>query len=187
MVNELADKDFRNAVLEENVKTGVAYQVRALREKMKWSQAELGEKAGKTQSVVCRIEDPSYGKFTIRTLLDFAEAFDVALLVKFVSYSRFATELENLSPSALAVPSYSEEAAAIERSFDDVGSALASAVSPRDANRESIGIAGKSIQPSHFQRTYQYGDGDDFGFPISGNRPHSSALSSWSRGVGATQ
>jgi hypothetical protein len=38
-----------------------------------------------------------------------AAAFDVALLVKFVSFSRFLREFEDVSPSALEVPSFCDD------------------------------------------------------------------------------
>jgi transcriptional regulator with XRE-family HTH domain len=85
-----------------------------LREKNNWSQPELGQRASKTQSVISRIEDPNYGKFTIRTLLDLASAYDVALFISFVPYTRLIAEIKDLSPKALAVASYEEERGAME-------------------------------------------------------------------------
>jgi len=119
MFDDFANKEFRDAFLEENIKTRLALQVRALREKAKWSQPELGERAGKTQSGISRIEDPNYGKFTIRTLLDLASAFDVALFISFVSYSKLITEIDDVSPEALAVANYKEEKKALEESLQD--------------------------------------------------------------------
>lgn len=109
MFNDLANKAFRIAFLAENIKAGLAFQIRALRERAKWSQPELAEKSAKTQSVISRLENPNYGKYTISTLLDMARAFDVALLIKFVPYSRLIAELQDLSPKGLAVDNYSQE------------------------------------------------------------------------------
>src|SRR5450830_917978 len=114
MFNDFANKVFRDAFLEENIKTRLAFQVRALREKLGWSQPELGKRARKTQSGISRIEDPNYGKFTIRTLLDLASAFDVALFISFVPYTKLIREMEDLSSDALAVASYKEEKKVIE-------------------------------------------------------------------------
>lgn len=134
MFDDFADKDFRDAFVEENIKTGLALQIRALREKAKLSQPALAKMAGKTQSVISRLEDPNYGKFTIRTLLDLARAFDVALLVKFVSFSKLVAELKDLSPSTLAVKTYSQE----RKSADEIvftAQATTAALPPKDANK----------------------------------------------------
>ncbi len=42
----------------------------------------------------------------MRPLLEVAAAFDVALIIKFVSFPRFLQETEDLSKEAMAVPSY---------------------------------------------------------------------------------
>ena len=106
---DLLNKEYRDAFVEESVKTGIAFQTRALRLSESWSQKELGEKAGKPQNVISRIEDPDYGNFAIRTLLNLASAFDVALLVRFVSFGQLIQQLKDVSPAALAVPNFTKE------------------------------------------------------------------------------
>ena len=152
MFNDLANRGFRRAFLEENIKTGIAFQVRALREKNKWSQPKLGERAGKTQSVISRIEDPNYGNFTIRTLLDLARAFDVALLVKFVSYSQLITELKDLSPKALAVSSYEEETKVIEQAVMTAAASRAASPSPHANDGGGRKLAIDAARPPEKQR-----------------------------------
>ena len=120
MRDEFVDKGYREAFVEENIKNGIAFQVSALREKRGWTQTELGARAGKPQNVVSRIENPDYGKFTIRTLLDIAAAFDVALLVKFVSYGDLLAQMRNLTPKALAVPNFEEEQEVSSTRWDSV-------------------------------------------------------------------
>jgi transcriptional regulator with XRE-family HTH domain len=116
MFDDFANKKFRDAFLEENIRNRLAFQVRALREKQGWSQPDLGKRTHKAQSVISRIEDPSYGRFTIRTLLDLASAFDVALFISFVPYTKLISETNDVSPEALAVASYKEEKAAMKES-----------------------------------------------------------------------
>jgi transcriptional regulator with XRE-family HTH domain len=108
---DLADKEFRHAYAARHITTGIAYQIRALREQRGWSQAELGRQAGKPQSVISRLESPDYGKLSVQTLLELAAAFDVALMVRFVSFSDLLERTRDLSPEALAVPSFGEEGA----------------------------------------------------------------------------
>jgi len=109
MIKALLAKEYRCAFVEETVKAGIAFQVRALRAKEGWSQKGLGERSGKPQNAISRIEDPDYGKFTIRTLLDLADAFDVALSVRFVSFGKLLDQLKDVSPSALAVQNFERE------------------------------------------------------------------------------
>ena len=109
MNEEFCDKTYRDAFVEANIRNGIAFQIRALRKKNDWSQGKLGEKSGKAQNVISRLEDPEYGKFTIQTLLSLASAFDVALAVRFVSYADFIGHLQNVSDEALGVPSFEEE------------------------------------------------------------------------------
>jgi transcriptional regulator with XRE-family HTH domain len=110
MSDEFESKEYRDAFVEANIHTGIAFQIRALRKKAEWSQSELGEKCGgKAQNVISRLEDPDYGKFSLSTLLALAKAFDVALLVKFVPFCTLRASLGNLSEEALAVPNFTEE------------------------------------------------------------------------------
>jgi transcriptional regulator with XRE-family HTH domain len=123
MNDEFENKDYRDAFVEENIRSGMAFQIRALRKRQQLSQGELGDRAGMPQNVISRLEDPEYGKFTINTLLALASAFDVALSVRFVSFSYLLSCLGDLSPEALAVPAFTEEAyerRTVESSLSDL-------------------------------------------------------------------
>src|SRR5207253_2649565 len=94
----------------EYIKNGVPYQIRSLRDQRGWTQGYLGEKAGKRQHGISRLEDPRYGsKLSIKSLLEIASAFDVALLVKFVPFSRLLNEYDDVSPEALSAKSVFDE------------------------------------------------------------------------------
>jgi len=142
MREELKSKGYRQAFVEENVKTGIAFQVRALREHRSWMQKELGDRLNKPQNVISRIEDPDYGRFTIRTLLDLAAAFDVALLIKFVSFGELLNQLRDLSPEKLAVQSFDEEL----ESARQCSQPIHNLVEPRfenDAHKEHLFLPGR--------------------------------------------
>jgi transcriptional regulator with XRE-family HTH domain len=74
-----------------------------------WTQNELGQRTGMAQETISQLESPSYGRFTLRTLKRLASAFDVALMVKFVPFSRLAGWETELSPEDLAVPSFDND------------------------------------------------------------------------------
>jgi transcriptional regulator with XRE-family HTH domain len=105
----LKDRVFREAYVEEHVRAGVAYQIKAMREARGWSQAQFAEKCGKSQSNIARIEDPDYGKFSIQTLLEVAHTFDVWLSLEFVSFGKGLSRTANRSAAVLNVFSFEHE------------------------------------------------------------------------------
>ncbi|MDE2106229.1 MAG: helix-turn-helix transcriptional regulator [Patescibacteria group bacterium] len=107
--DELPNKEFRENYVAENVRRGVAYQIRALREARGWSPAEFARQAGLPQSNISRWENPTYGKFNLSTLIEIASIFDVALSVRFVGFEELLVSLSDLRPQTLAVPSYHQE------------------------------------------------------------------------------
>lgn len=100
-------RPFRRAYVREQIKQGIPAQIRAMREARGMKQADLAEALGKAQSNVARIEDPRYGKFTLQTLLEIADAFDVWLSVEFVSFAEGLRRTERAGYAALSAPSFS--------------------------------------------------------------------------------
>lgn len=113
-IERLRDKEFRSAYVRATIEHGLAHQIRALRTSRGWSQSDLAKKIGaKNQSAISRLEDPSYGRHSLMTIEKLADAFDVALLVKFVPFSRLLDETEDLSPAALNAISFADECTAM--------------------------------------------------------------------------
>ena len=77
----------RHKLVESHLSRTIAYQVRAIRERLGWSQAQLAEEVGSNQNAIYRLESPHYGKATLTTLKKVATAMDVALVVRFVPFS----------------------------------------------------------------------------------------------------
>lgn len=101
LISSLKDKEYRDAFVSEHIDTGLPFQIKALREKEGWSQEELGSHAGMKQERISTLEDPNYSKFTLKTLKRLASAFDVALMVAFVPFSKLVDWESNLSPESL--------------------------------------------------------------------------------------
>lgn len=108
LIHDLSANEFRNEYMMDQVRSFIAFQIRALREQpgRKWSQGDLAEKSQKTQSVISRMEDPDYGKLSLQSLLEIAIAFDLPLLVQFVEWDDWLSRMSNLSPSALRKRSF---------------------------------------------------------------------------------
>ena len=106
---ELNKKKYRERFVEAFIRQGIAFQIQMLRKREGWSQKKLGELTSKKANAITRLEDPSYGKFTVTTLLELAKAFDVALSVRFVPFSQLERQSSDLSPESVTVARYKDE------------------------------------------------------------------------------
>ena len=101
----------RDAYVHAEVVTALAHQIRSIRIQRGWSQLDLAKKLGTTQTAVSRLEDPSYGKFTLKTLLDLSKVFDAGLQVKFVSFMALLSETYFVKAKSRQIPTFEEESA----------------------------------------------------------------------------
>ncbi len=135
----LTDRLFRREYVAEQARSGVAYQLKAMREARGWSQADLAKMANKSQSNIARLEDPDYGKFSLQTLLELSDAFDVWLSVEFVPFNTGLARTSNRSASALNAISFSDEMASSKPAISATSTAKLTVVGkpinivPRDA------------------------------------------------------
>ena len=109
IVSSLQDKEYRDLFVAEQINTGLAFQIRTLRDKRGWTQEELGRRTRKAQESISLFENPNYGRFTLTTLKQMASTFDVGLMVRFVPFSELVDWVSNLSHQDLAVPSFEED------------------------------------------------------------------------------
>lgn len=100
----------RDAYLQAEVITALTQQIRAIRLQRGWTQRELAQRLGTTQAAVSRLEDPSYGRLSLGTLLDLARVFDAGLQVKFVSFVTMLSQTFKPSYSNRLVHTFEEEA-----------------------------------------------------------------------------
>ena len=105
----IKDEEYRHEFAAENPGVALAFQINLIREARGWTQEELARRCDKAQETISRLEDPDYGRYTLKTLKQLAKAFDVALLVRFVSFGELAEWTVNLVSKRLTPPSYNEE------------------------------------------------------------------------------
>ena len=103
------NKKSRDAYVYEHIRNGIPFQMRAMRDQREWTQADLAKEMKTSRTTITRLENPNNDKLTLKTLLEVASAFDVALLVKFVPFSRLVKEYEDVSQSALGAASIGQE------------------------------------------------------------------------------
>jgi transcriptional regulator with XRE-family HTH domain len=103
------NRETREKFVESQISNGIAFQIRALRNRKKWSQPKLAMEIGTTQNQIYRLENPARTRPNISTLKKIAGVFDVALVVQFVSFSNLVDWAAGISPTSLAPPSFEQE------------------------------------------------------------------------------
>lgn len=110
IIASLRDVEYRREFAAD-VGTGIAFQIRLLREDRGWSQGELAQRTGtgKRQETISQWENPNYGRYSLTTLIELAAAFDIAPIVKFAPFSELIDWTVNLNPAGLAPTSFDAE------------------------------------------------------------------------------
>lgn len=107
LIEKFRNKKYRNSYVASHTRRFLARQMRKLRANR--SQEEFGEIIDKQQTVVSRLEDPKYGKWTLQTLFDVAEKLDLAVIVRFVDHATFLRFTESMDEDATVPTAYSQE------------------------------------------------------------------------------
>lgn len=101
------DSEYRHAFAEGFVGDFLANQIYSLRANRDWNQSELADLAGVSQPQISKWESSCEG-VRLDSMLRVAEAFDLAFVAKFVSFSELAREVICARSSA-AIPSFDDE------------------------------------------------------------------------------
>jgi transcriptional regulator with XRE-family HTH domain len=104
-----ASKEYRHSFLEESISARITAQIRALRDAHNYDYKAFADLINKKPSWTYRLEDPNAPPPTIPTLLQIAEAFDVALDVRFCAFSQLVSDMSSLNPKSFVVRSFDEE------------------------------------------------------------------------------
>ncbi len=94
-----ASENYSNAYVAQHVYRGIAAQIRSLRKVRRLTQTALSNKIGNdAQEAISRWENLKE-RPTLATLLKLAAAFEVALVVKFVSFGDFVEHAASTAPT----------------------------------------------------------------------------------------
>ena len=152
-------KSARSKFVESHLSKTLAYQLRATRDGLGWSQEKLAAEAGMTQHAISRLESPSYGKLTISTLKRLAAAMDVGLIVRLVPFSELIDWVSGtprvnagLGAASLAVSSFSREFSECAFKNGDFPINLG-----RGAAQEALPIGHSAKTDAYFAQKPQFG------------------------------
>ncbi|MFZ0663429.1 MAG: helix-turn-helix transcriptional regulator [Acidobacteriaceae bacterium] len=109
LVTQLRSKEYRDEFVAAQIRVGLPMQCRALRENREWTQPQLAEAAGMSQPRISEIERPGERKLNLDTLLRLASAFDVALQVRFIPFSKFVDDDDDVDLNDFRVPTFEED------------------------------------------------------------------------------
>lgn len=98
---EFTDKEYAHAYMEESLNHYIATQIKVLREQRGLTQAQLAELAGMKQTRISVLENVEYESWSIKTLKQLAQAFDLVLFVSFETFSSSIDRLESFSRESL--------------------------------------------------------------------------------------
>lgn len=120
LIEKFKDRDYRHSFVVAHTRRFLARQMRKFRGDK--SQDAFAAVLGKQQTVVSRLEDPTYGKWTLQSLFDVAEKLDLAVFVRFVDHRTFLKLSDDLSDEASGPLNY-EETEERERERAEMGEA----------------------------------------------------------------
>jgi transcriptional regulator with XRE-family HTH domain len=106
LAKSFGNKTFRHAFMARQLKLFLAEQIRALRGDL--TQKQFGDKIGKPQSVVSRLEKQFDRQISVQTLIDIAGKLDIAVIIRFLDFSTFLRYTEDYSDAALVPRAYDQ-------------------------------------------------------------------------------
>ncbi len=135
LFSKLTDKEYRRLFIASQINKGIPFQIRALRAAREMKQSDLAELAETTQTVISRIENKGASNLTVQTLVKLAEAFDVALVVRFEPIDKLIEWVDDLSPEKLSPEPSDKILAELRDSLDEVPD---EATSTQDIKRTKV-------------------------------------------------
>jgi hypothetical protein len=101
------DKQYRDGYVAAHTRRVLAEQMHNFRGEL--SQADFAGRLGKQKTVIARLENPAYGGWSLRTMLEVARKLNVAVFVRFVDFPTFLKYSSDLSDKALDPQPYDQD------------------------------------------------------------------------------
>jgi transcriptional regulator with XRE-family HTH domain len=143
LLEKFRSRKRRRTFAEQDLGSTVAAQIYALRQKQDMTQEELARQTEMSQARISVLENPNYRKVNVGTLQRIAAAFDVALIVRFVSFGELLDWTVTGSQRTLAPSGFDEEFP--ERTLDN--SVLSNGnkpLNPASRFSEALNVSGKN-------------------------------------------
>lgn len=115
LTDKLSNPEYRKAFVASQINVGIPFQIRGLIKERNWTQGQLAEKADMLQPRISGLMTPGKTRPNIDTLRRLAEAFDCALMVRFVPFSELAQWSERFDPESFSVASFENDFGLMER------------------------------------------------------------------------
>ena len=106
---KMKSKEYRDSFVSSNISNTVSAQIHTMRQVRGWTQSELALRCEMRQPRISALEDPDFDNVEISTLKRIAAAFDVALIVQFVPFSRVASLAASMKPSDFNVIEFAQD------------------------------------------------------------------------------
>jgi predicted XRE-type DNA-binding protein len=139
---EFEDQEYRHAYVDSLVDSTIAIQLKLLREQNNLTQAQLAALASMRQSRISAMEDVNYSSWSVTTLKRLASAFDCGLEVRFVPFNQVIRWGASMTPDALRVQRFNEDANAHKSRKND-----AAKIVDINTGRAAVSIFGTTSSP----------------------------------------
>jgi|CXWL01.1.fsa_nt_gi transcriptional regulator with XRE-family HTH domain len=114
------DPEFRHGFVNSYQDSKLSAQIAAMRKGATLTQKQLGERLGVQQSWISALESGDYSQWSLPTLRSLAQAFDVALSVRFTTFSEVIARIDADSAEDFDVaPGYVAPGTDASNSFPD--------------------------------------------------------------------
>lgn len=117
LISEFEDKEYAHAYMDSHLIDRISTQIYQLRLQRGWTQQQLAEKSGIAQERISLLESGDFTSITMKTLRKLAEAFDVAISIKFESFADAIMDFVGMSIEKLQVKSRIESIHELNQSF----------------------------------------------------------------------
>lgn len=108
LARKFHEPKYRHSYVAAHTRRFLARQMRRFRGEI--AQTAFGDLVDKRQTVISRLEDPSYVGWSLRTMLEIARKLDLAVVVRFVDFPTFLRLSEDMSDAALCPAKYDQQA-----------------------------------------------------------------------------